>query len=136
MSSALQTRVCPCCSGNTYEECCQPFHEDKQIPQTAEQLMRSRYCAYALRLVDYLARTTHPDRSKAFDRDAFEASACETKWLGLEILKKVQGMVTDKMGRVEFKATYAVGESKYTHHELSRFRKHSGRWYYLDGVVF
>jgi len=50
---------CPCCSGKSYKECCEPFHLGKE-PETALQLMRSRYSAYALRRPEYIQRTTHP----------------------------------------------------------------------------
>ena len=53
--------LCPCKSRLPYAGCCQPFHHGKAKPETAEQLMRSRYSAYFFRLVDYLVETTHPD---------------------------------------------------------------------------
>lgn len=40
--------ACPCQSGKPYTECCQPFHLKTAFPETAEQLMRSRYAAYTL----------------------------------------------------------------------------------------
>ena len=39
-------QTCPCSSGQTYNDCCAPFHRHESLPQTAEQLMRSRYSAY------------------------------------------------------------------------------------------
>lgn len=33
---------CPCGSGDTYGNCCRPFHHGKTAP-TAETLMRSRF---------------------------------------------------------------------------------------------
>ena len=39
---------CSCCSGKLYEECCEPFHSKKEFPKTAEELMRSRYAAFAI----------------------------------------------------------------------------------------
>lgn len=35
--------LCPCGLGLKYQGCCQPFHDGETFPQTAEQLMRSRY---------------------------------------------------------------------------------------------
>ena len=46
--------LCPCKSRLSYALCCLPFHQGKAKPETAEQLMRSRYSAYFFRLVDYL----------------------------------------------------------------------------------
>ena len=45
---------CPCCSGKLYEECCESFHSKKEFPKTAEELMRSRYAAFAIPNGDYL----------------------------------------------------------------------------------
>ena len=52
---------CPCSSGATYDTCCGPLHAGQKAAATAEQLMRSRYSAFALGLTDYLVETWHPD---------------------------------------------------------------------------
>ena len=58
--SSKSSEPCPCLSGMSYESCCEPLHREKQRAATAEQLMRSRYSAFALAEVDYLI-ATHPD---------------------------------------------------------------------------
>ena len=58
--SSKSTEPCSCLSGMSYETCCEPLHRRKQLANTAEQLMRSRYSAFALAEVDYLM-ATHPD---------------------------------------------------------------------------
>ena len=35
--------LCFCRSGKEYKHCCAPFHLHTAVPETAEQLMRSRY---------------------------------------------------------------------------------------------
>jgi len=50
---------CPCCSGKEYKNCCEPFHLNKELPKTPEELMRSRYAAFAMVLPEYLVDTTH-----------------------------------------------------------------------------
>ena len=52
--------VCPCCSGRKFETCCSPFISGSASPQTAEQLMRSRFAAYVKKDAQYIIRTTHP----------------------------------------------------------------------------
>ncbi|MEA2050584.1 MAG: YchJ family metal-binding protein, partial [Campylobacterota bacterium] len=47
---------CPCGSGNKYKKCCQPFHKGI-LPQTALQLMRSRYCAFSITNYKYIIKT-------------------------------------------------------------------------------
>jgi SEC-C motif-containing protein len=50
--------LCYCCSGISFEQCCEPVMKEKSA-ETAEALMRSCYSAYALAAVDYLLETTH-----------------------------------------------------------------------------
>jgi SEC-C motif-containing protein len=51
------------------------------------------------------------------------------------ILHTKKGGVNDDKGRVEFNAFYVqVGEDRLIH-EISRFKKISGRWFYVDGVL-
>jgi uncharacterized protein YchJ len=51
---------CPCGSGKAYGGCCGPAHANRAPPATPELLLRSRFAAYRLGLVDYLVATTHP----------------------------------------------------------------------------
>lgn len=50
---------CPCLSGLTYDDCCGRLHSGAGTAQTAEQLMRSRYSAFAVSDADYLRTTWH-----------------------------------------------------------------------------
>lgn len=49
ISTALSLENCPCQSGHHYADCCGKFHLKQAFPETAEQLMRSRYTAYVLK---------------------------------------------------------------------------------------
>src|SRR5690606_13083917 len=48
---------CPCGSGDSLDQCCGRYHAGTAAP-SAERLMRSRYSAYVLGLIDYLQATT------------------------------------------------------------------------------
>ena len=41
-------RSCPCGTGKLYGECCAPFHEMKKLPNSPEDVLRSRYTAFAV----------------------------------------------------------------------------------------
>ena len=70
--------LCPCGSDLPYANCCQPWHGGQAAP-TPEALMRSRYSAYVLGLLDYLLATWHPSTAPGdLELDA-------VKWLGLEV---------------------------------------------------
>ena len=119
---------CPCCSGLPFEACCEPFIEGSADPETPEQLMRSRYSAYATGAIEYLVRTTHPKTRNRFSRKDIENWSRSNRWVKLEVLKAIGD-------EVEFKAYYTKGLSQIeVHHEHSRFRKEDGKWFYLDHV--
>lgn len=110
-----------------------PFHYGRAKPETAEQLMRSRYSAYFFRLVDYLVETTHPDTRTKTLKNELERTIHRVNWSNLTILHTAKGGKEDKVGKVEFVAEYYFEEEPCELHELSRFRKYKGAWKYLDG---
>ena len=90
--------------------------------------MRSRYSAFAHRDVTYLLATWHPSTRPATLE--LEEGA---KWLGLEI-RQHRSTGADS-AEVEFVARFRVAGRAVRQHELSRFVREDGRWYYLDGDV-
>lgn len=94
---------------------------------TPEALMRSRYSAYVLGLIDYLLATWHPSTAPG------ELELSPLKWLGLEVR---HAQAVGDAGVVEFVARWrdAGGHSQRLH-ETSRFVRQSGRWYYIDGQI-
>ncbi|MEG1388407.1 MAG: YchJ family protein [Algoriella sp.] len=126
----LDEMNCPCCSGKTYENCCKPYHLGKDLPQTPEQLMRSRYTAFALVLTNYLVETTHSSTQKFNDFSDIEDWAKSNKWLKLEI-------VFAKDNKVRFRAFYQDKNNEiYEHDELSTFAQENGKWFYVDGEFY
>ena len=93
--------------------------------------MRSRYCAFVLKLDRYILDTW--DKSKRPKRADLENS--KTEWQGLEVIDCKKGLASDSKGLVEFKAHYRLDGKDFTLHEVSRFIKLQGRWFYLDGAV-
>lgn len=51
--------ICACGSEKSYGKCCRRFHTAQSSPPLAEDLLRSRYSAYAYRLPSYIMKTTH-----------------------------------------------------------------------------
>jgi SEC-C motif-containing protein len=129
------TSPCPCTSGRSYGECCEPHLAGKALPPTAEALMRSRYTAYVVNQVDYIAATDHPARRNEFDRKAAEAWATKSEWLGLEVKDVVAGGANDQRGEVEFIARFKLAGKEHQHRERSTFEKADGRWCYVDGTT-
>lgn len=90
--------------------------------------MRSRYSAFVLKLEPYLLASWHPStRPAALDL----ASEPATQWLELAIKRHEQ--VDETRALVEFVARYKVNGRAHRLHEVSRFIREDGRWFYLDG---
>ncbi|WP_051215468.1 YchJ family protein [Granulicoccus phenolivorans] len=117
---------CPCGSGATFAACCRVLLNGERQAATAEELMRSRYTAYALQYGDYLFRTWHPRTRPA------EVLPAPMAWTGLIILDVVDGGPEDEMGEVEFEAGYLDGDRPTVLRERSRFARRAGRWFYLN----
>lgn len=127
--------LCPCGSGLEYSACCEPYISGDNLPETAEQLMRSRYSAYATVNVDYLHHSLHPDHQSDHDVNAARKWAADSDWIGLEIVSTAAGGKDDETGIVEFKASYRENGKVRQLHEISRFEKVEGRWSYVDGEM-
>ena len=131
--TALLDSACPCQSNTSYEDCCGRFHTHTQFPETAEQLMRSRYAAYVLKNVPYIVDTTVPSQQGLLNVQAIQTWAENTQWLGLQILKTET--LTKLQSAVEFHAVFQGEEGEQTHHERSIFVKIDDRWYFVDPTV-
>ncbi|WP_433613090.1 YchJ family protein [Prescottella agglutinans] len=119
---------CPCLSGEQYGQCCGRFHGGADAP-TAEQLMRSRYAAFAVGDADYLLRTWHPSTRPA----TLEVDP-ELVWRRLDVLHSSGGGLLDDAGTVEFVAYYADHGDRGAMREHSRFVREHGRWFYVDAM--
>ena len=107
--------------------------ETGELPTTAEQLMRSRYCAFVKQDADYLLHTHDPaTRSKNLKKE-LQASMGTTTWIRLEVIQTIAGLQSDTQGFVRFIAHYMDKGKPGRLEELSRFTKIKGKWYYTDG---
>jgi SEC-C motif-containing protein len=120
---------CPCGLGEPYDVCCGRFHDGSRPAPTAELLMRSRYCAFAVGDTAYLLETWHPTtRPKRLRLDDGQ------KWTGLEIIGRTGGGLLQNEGTVEFRAHYRLQGRSDAQHENSRFVREASRWFYLDAL--
>lgn len=127
--TSLSARApCPCDSGQPYADCCGPWHAGLAVgvhAPTPEALMRSRYSAYVVGLIDYLLATWHASTSPG------ELALSPVKWLGLDVR---HAQSTGDAGVVEFVARCRTAAGAQRLHETSRFVRTEGRWYYIDGI--
>jgi SEC-C motif-containing protein len=125
---------CPCSSGKDLASCCEPILSGKQKAKTAEQLMRSRYTAYATGNVDWIVDSQSPDGRAFVDRKATEEWSKRATWRRMEVLETKDGGEGDEEGFVDFKAHYTIGDEDIVHHEIASFRKEDGEWFFVDGI--
>ena len=140
-SSTPEPAACPC-GGGTYGSCCGPLIAGEQLAVTAEQLMRSRYSAFALgardpEAINHLLRT-HPETSQtaAARRKALMESCRTIEWLSLTVLDCQNGGPLDQHGTVTFEARWRDRHRREgVLRECSRFaRGESGEWLYLEAL--
>ena len=126
------SQLCVCTSGKSFAACCHRLLSGSMSAKTPLQLMRSRFSAFALGGHGaYLLSTWLSTASEGLSE--FELSQASLNWQRLEIIDKSQN---GERGSVEFKAYYLDHNSKQQlHHEISEFRRISGRWFYAKGQV-
>ena len=138
------TNPCPCGNTETYSNCCQLFHNGVQHAQTAEQLMRSRYCAFhqgangIKGMSNYLVTTHHPNQRQDGELDDLQQTFKHQQWLSLKIINTENGQGNDNTGKVEFVAFFhtdnATDQASQLH-ECSNFIKEDNHWFYVDGEM-
>ncbi|MFT5251401.1 MAG: SEC-C motif-containing protein [Flavobacteriales bacterium] len=123
-------KKCYCGSINFFELCCKPYLNGSKKAATAEQLMRSRYSAFATQSAEYLVATTHiAQRSIDLKEEVLQWST-SNQWQKLEVIKATKTTV-------EFKACFLDrNKTPQLHHELSTFIQEQGLWYYVNGTFF
>lgn len=131
----LVNSACPCGSGKKYKKCCRVFHHGKNT-QTALELMKSRYCAYATDNTNYIMDTTHKSNNeynsnKVEWEESIKVFMNDTQFNSLEILEFIE--VGEDESFVTFKANILVRGNDASFVEKSKFVKQKGKWFYLSG---
>jgi SEC-C motif-containing protein len=144
---------CFCGSSETFANCCQPYiteqHGPQTFPKTAEQLMRSRFSAYASGNSQYIydtyAKTSQELQTVKDIKDW--ANACV--WIALQVhnTNPNSHVTTNDSPEhfVEFSAFYINDNRLFELHENSRFvleaaieekdKDQNLHWRYLDGDI-
>jgi SEC-C motif-containing protein len=134
---------CPCSSGLSYSSCCSKYHSNEEMPNTPEQLLRSRYVAYKEKIAGYIADTTYPESSEWSGTRTQYLSAVKQTMKRMECVELKIG--SQKEGRapeeyfIEFNLLYRdralEGDKILNRKERSRFLKAGGKWFYMDSEL-
>lgn len=125
---------CPCGSGTKYKKCCGVYHKGA-LPKTAEQLMRSRYCAFVISNSKYIMKTTHKENNDySEDQQSWSKSIEEFshnfEFRKLDVLEFIDG---DYEAYVTFKAHIFCNGEDHSFTEKSKFFKEENMWLYHSG---
>ena len=90
---------CYCGSLITFELCCQKLINFSQNAKSPEDLMRSRYSAYATQAIDYLVATTANFQRQSLSKREILIWSQSNQWNKLEI-------IASTLNTVEFKVYY------------------------------
>lgn len=125
---------CTCDSNQNVSECCVSILNGNRDPETALELMRSRYVAFTLADIDYLMRSHHSKTRPVKEKKSIQKWAKSVKWMGLTILKTIDGKTNDDTGIVEFRALFMENGEINSIHEVSMFERENGSWVYVSGI--
>lgn len=122
--------ACPCGSGASFVACCGAIHTGARGADTAEDLMRSRYTAFAVGDEAYLLRSWHPaTRPESVRLDP------RHRWTCLEVVD-ASGGPGDEAGTVTYRAHSRGRDGRAgVLVERARFGRRAGRWVYVDGDI-
>jgi SEC-C motif-containing protein len=88
--------------------------------------MRARFSAYAVHNEVYLLASWH-----GATRPAHVEFDPALRWVRLDVLGTEEGGLLDVAGIVEFAAHYEEAGHEGTLHEVSRFVREDGQWFYV-----
>jgi SEC-C motif-containing protein len=121
--------LCYCGSSKEFDMCCKPFLDGSLKPKTPQELMRSRYSAFATNNASYIMKTTAKENRYEEDLELIEEFAASVIWLKLDVVRA-------KDDFVEFKAYYRDLDGIKLQHEKSIFTQENGMWFYKNGELF
>jgi SEC-C motif-containing protein len=126
--------ACPCCSGQTFANCCKDIISGNKLAETPLALMRSRYTAHVCKEMPHIIRTMRGKALKLFDEEkTYDEWFEKSIWQKLEIIEAPEVNKHDKEGIVEFKAYYQLNGVDHILHERSKFAKEDSQWFYIAG---
>ena len=124
-------QTCPCGSGSSFANCCEQVIDGGRESQTAEELMRARYAAFATGAIEFIVATTHSStRPEVNIPDITDWSQSST-WHGLQIIETRD--VDDDKTFVSFEARFTQRGKEQNHREQSLFKREDGKWRFVTG---
>ena len=124
-------RICPCGSGAGFAACCDPVIKGERDSQTAEELMRARYTAFATGAVDFIVASTHSRTKSEIDVPFIREWSLNSAWRGLQIFETKS--VNENKAFVSFEAQYTKDGKDQNHREKAVFEREDDSWRFVTG---
>ena len=124
-------KPCPCGSGSTFGQCCEPILKRQKPAETAEQLMRSRFTAHVAHDYEHLHRTYVKTAKEPYVAEEQDEGGRE--WTRLVIHSHEAGP-KPYVAFVDFTAYYREGDKELAFPEKAEFQKIEGDWIYTRPV--
>jgi SEC-C motif-containing protein len=125
---------CCCGSQKDFSQCCGLYLKGSLIPQTPEQLMRSRFSAYCLQQIDYIFQTYHSSQQASNQKQEIASFAKNSHFLDLTVTSSSSQFqlpsaeqtahsinLNEHTGYVEFIVNYLHAGKVHQFSEKSRF---------------
>jgi SEC-C motif-containing protein len=127
----MTAQNCPCSSGLLFANCCEPVLKGERESETAAELMRARYSAFATGAIDFIVATTHSKtRPEVSIPDIRQWSESST-WQGLEIIDTSD--IDENKTLLSFEARFTQRGKEQRHREKSVFEREDGKWRFVTG---
>jgi SEC-C motif-containing protein len=121
---------CPCGSGRTYGECCEPVLQGGRVPATAEELMRARFVAHVANDFRFLHFSYRPSARQPFVEPKGTPA---TQWTRLVVHRHEAGAIPD-LATVDFSAYGTEDGREVVLHEKAEFARENGAWIYTRSL--
>ena len=127
--------LCYCGSNVSYNSCCQPYHKGQRLPESCEQLMRSRYSAFCSQELNYIQNSCVADLQTEQSPEQLRDFVNHVHFVALQVLPLPRLAQAVDEGYVHFQVWYLLGQHLLSFRELSCFVYQQGRWLYSSGDV-
>lgn len=120
--------LCYCKSNRNFSDCCKPLILKHQKAETPEQLMRSRFTAFATGKIEYLIETSSKNILSSLTTEELQQTCQTFEFVDLQI-------VAATSTSVQFIAHLLLEDQHHTIAELSYFIEQDGQWLYDRGEL-
>ena len=125
-------KPCPCGSGARFADCCERIINGERESQSAEELMRARYSAFATGAIDFIVASTHSRTRSEIDIQSIREWSQTSTWRGLQIFDTK--VVDDNKAYVSFEALFTQAGEDHSHREKAAFERENGNWRFVTGA--